>query len=91
MFYYHDTKKRSQPGESQRKVVLEMRKVTYLNDSPNPSVAEPVVTYGFETVLEKAVSPDYNEAPKIVEQKTVDNRNPNREVVYTPEDEKHGN
>lgn len=89
MFRYADTGEISKPGEIQRKVVPEVRKVTYLNDSPNPEVGEPVVTYGYETVSEMIVSPEYPDiSPIIVEEKTVDNRNPDRVVRKPKTDEK---
>lgn len=73
MFHYQDTGKVSQPKESQRKVVTEVRKVTYLNKHPDEKVLEPVVTEGFETVKEIVVSPGCGEViPKIVGTKTVD-------------------
>ena len=87
MFYYSDTGKLSQPKESQRVVVTQLRKVTYLNDSPNPTVGEPVVTEGYETVKEAAVSPEWFGEPTVVDEKTIDNRNPNR-VVKFKEDER---
>lgn len=80
MFQYQDTGEYSKPGEVQRKVVTKLRKVTYLNDSPNPKVEEPVVTYGTEIVEEMAVSAAYNRMPITVGSKTVDNRNPNRVI-----------
>lgn len=88
MFRYADTQEVSKSGELQRKVVPEIRKVTYLNDSPNPEVEEPVVSYGYETVSEMVVSKDYPTiAPAIVEEKTIDSRDPNR-VVRKPKNEK---
>lgn len=74
MFRYADTGKVSQPKEMQRKVVTAVRKVTYLNNHPNPKVTEPIVSEGYETVTELVVSPSYNEAPQVVENKTVDGR-----------------
>ncbi len=91
MFYYSDTNKLSKPSELMRKVVTEIRKVTYLNDSPNPTVSEPVVTYGYETVKEVAVSPEWYGEPTVVEEKTIDNRNPNRIVKRVEEERDNGN
>lgn len=72
MFRYQDTNKVSKPKESQRKVVVEVRKVTYLNKHPDERVIEPVITEGYETVKEVVVSPDFNQViPKVVDSKTV--------------------
>lgn len=80
MFIYQDTGKVSKPGEAQRKVVTKVRQVTYYNDSTNPTVEEPVISYGTEIVEELAVSKDYTANPVVVGKKTVDRRNPNRVV-----------
>jgi hypothetical protein len=80
MFYYQDTGKVSRPNEAQRKVVTKIRQVTYYNDPVNPSVEEPVVSYGTEIVEEVAVSPGYTGSPVVVGRKTIDRRNPNRVV-----------
>jgi hypothetical protein len=74
MFYYEDTNQLSKSGESQRRVVVAVRKVTYLTNHPNPKVIEPVASVGFETVREMIVSPDFNCPVEVVEHKTVDNR-----------------
>lgn len=74
MFRYQDTKKVSQPGELQRKIITEVRRVTYLNDNPNPKVTEPVITEGYEPVKELVVSSQFVNVVKTVGQKTVDNR-----------------
>lgn len=84
MFHYQDTGKLSKPKESQRKVVTEVRKVTYLNNLPDEEIKEliklgqpvlPVTTVGYETVKEMVVSPEFCDIiPKVVETKTVDAR-----------------
>lgn len=74
MFRYADTGKQSKPGELARKVVTAVRKVTYMNNHPNPKVTEPIITEGFETVEEQIVSPEYNQAPRVVGHKEVDGR-----------------
>jgi len=74
MFYYEDTKKLSKPKESQRRVVTEVREVTYYNNHPDEKVVEPVVTKGYETVTEMVVSQDFTCIPKVVGTKTVDAR-----------------
>lgn len=80
MFYYQDTRKLSKYGELQRKVVTKIREVTYINDSRNPKVAEPITTQGFEIVEEIVASPDFQCIPQVVGQKTVDKRNPDRVI-----------
>jgi hypothetical protein len=81
MFRYADTGKLSQSGESQKLVATKIRRVAYINDSPNPTVAEPVYSYGSEIVEEAAVSPEYFNSPEVViGTKTIDQRNPNRVV-----------
>lgn len=91
MFRYADTKELSKLGESQQKVVVEVRKVTYLNDSPNPEVEDPVVSYGYETVKEMVVRNNSTfSTPVTVQEKTVDNRDPNRVVRKSKDNEKRG-
>lgn len=75
MFRYADTNKVSKPKEFQRRVVTEVRRVTYINNHPDPKVTEPIISEGFETVQEMVVSPDYpNITPIFCEEKTVDGR-----------------
>jgi hypothetical protein len=74
MFRYQDTGKLSQPQESQRMVVTEVRQVTYLHNNPNPKISEPITSEGFETVTEMVVSQGYVCVPKVVGHKTVDGR-----------------
>jgi len=74
MFRYADTGKVSKPRELQRKVVTAVRKVTYMNNHPDPKVTEPILSEGFETVTEAVVSPEYIGVPLIVGTKTVDGR-----------------
>ena len=93
MFRYADNNQVSKPREDQRRVVTEVRKVTYLNDSSDDRISDPVVSFGYETVKEVAVSPDFCDTiPKVVEEKTIDNRNPNRVVKrdYTEREESNG-
>lgn len=80
MFYYQDNGKLSKSGELQRKVVTKIREVTYINDSPNPKVAEPITTQGFEIVEEIVASLEFTAIPQVVGQKTVDKRNPERVI-----------
>lgn len=75
MFKYDDNGKQSQPREAQRKVVTAIRKVTYLNNHPDPKVLEPLVTEGYETVIEANVSLNIQSInPDVIGSKTVDNR-----------------
>lgn len=75
MFKYSDINKVSQPRELQRKVVTEARKVTYLNNNPDPKSEEPLVTEGWEIVSEMVVSQNYPLiTPIFCESKTIDNR-----------------
>lgn len=75
MFRYSDNNKVSKPRELQRKVVTAVRKVQYLNNHPNPKVTEPIVSYGYETVTEVVVSPEFELAvPTVVGAKEVDGR-----------------
>lgn len=74
MFYYQDTGKLSEPRELQRKVITEVRQVTYVNNNPDPKANEPLTTTGFEPVKEMVVSSSYVVVPKVVGSKTVDNR-----------------
>ena len=85
MFRYADTGKQSKPGELARKVVTAVRKVTYLHNHPNPKVTEPIRSEGYETVEEKIVSPEYNEAPVVVGHKEVDGRREHQ--IRRPEQE----
>lgn len=75
MHRYANNNKVSGPRELQRKVVTEVRQVTYLNNNPDPKKEEPLTTMGIETVTEISVSPDFVTGfPKIVGTKTIDNR-----------------
>lgn len=74
MFRYQDNNKLSKPKESQRRVVTELRKVTYMNNHPDPKVEEPIISEGWEIVQELVVSPDFIVVPTIVDSKTVDGR-----------------
>lgn len=74
MFRYQDTNKLSKPKEAQRRVVTELRKVTYMNNHPDSKVEEPILSEGYETVREMVVSPDFIAVPRIVDTKTVDGR-----------------
>jgi hypothetical protein len=83
MFYYQDANSHllSKPGESQRKIPRKVRRVRYLNDSPNSRIEEPIESFGTEIVEEQVVSLNNNDGPVLVPGlKTVDNRNPNRVV-----------
>lgn len=75
MFRYADNGKVSQARELQRRVVTEVRTVTYLNNNPDPKKEEPLTTEGFEVVKEIVVSQDYAlSVPKVVGTKMIDNR-----------------